>query len=340
MILPDAKLPNVARTLPAAWWTIAMVLILFGPLPGRGAAAEPATQGSVAFAVPDIDALPDDNYGRQVRKGRELVTETYARIGPLVGNPAKRYAGNNLACSNCHLEAGTKKFGLPIFGIYGEFPRYSARTGREMTLEDRIDSCMVRSMNGKPLPADSPEMRAFVAYVRFLSSGVARGEQVSGLGSGKVPELDRAADPERGKAVYVRACLGCHNSGGAGIARSPADLALGYAVPPLWGNDSFNDGAGMARLINLADFLHSNMPHGADYLDPILSVEEAWDVAAFVEKQPRPHKAGLERDFPDLLEKPVDTPYGPYADSFSAAQHKYGPFAPIRAALAELKAAK
>ena len=60
-------------------------------------------------------------------------------------------------------------------------------------------------------------------------------------------------------------------------------------------------------------------------------------VAAFVVSQPRPHKAGLEKDFPDLTLKPVDTPYGPYLDGFGETQHKYGPFAPIRAALARLK---
>jgi thiosulfate dehydrogenase len=61
------------------------------------------------------------------------------------------------------------------------------------------------------------------------------------------------------------------------------------------------------------------------------------DVAAFVVSQPRPHKAGLEKDFPDLAEKPVDAPYGPYLDGFSETQHKYGPFAPIRAAHERLK---
>jgi len=111
-------------------------------------------------------------------------------------------------------------------------------------------------------------------------------------------------------------------------------------MPPLWGNDSFNDGAGMARLITAANFLHFNMPHGVDYLNPLLSPEQAWDIAAYVLSQPRPRKAGLDKDFPDLLEKPVDAPYGPYADGFSEQQHKYGPFAPIRAAIARLKAEK
>ena len=196
-------------------------------------------------------------------------------------------------------------------------------------------------MNGRPLPVQSPDMQALAAYVNFLSTGVTPGEQVPGHGAGTMPNLDRAADPKHGKLVYARACLDCHNTNGSGIARSPQAMSLGYAVPPLWGADSFNDGAGMARLITLANFLHSNMPHGADYRNPMLSDEEAWDVAAYVEQQARPHKAGLEHDFSsDLLDKPVDTAYGPYADGFPEEQHKYGPFAPIRAEIERLKGEK
>jgi thiosulfate dehydrogenase len=155
-----------------------------------------------------------------------------------------------------------------------------------------------------------------------------------------MPELKRAADPVRGKLIYANACLACHNTDGSGIRRSLPTTDLGYMVPPVWGPDSFNDGAGMARLITVANFVHFNMPHGVDYLNPGLSVEQAWDVAAYLVSQPRPNKAGLEKDFPDLLKKPVDTPYGPYADGFSERQHKYGPFAPIRAAIAQKAAAK
>jgi thiosulfate dehydrogenase len=298
-------------------------------------------QSTTVWTVPDIGALPDDAHGRLVRRGRDLITMTYAYIGPHAPDRVSRFAGNNLACGNCHLEAGTKKFGLPIYGLAYDFPRYSVRTGADISIEDRINSCMTRSMNGRPLPVQSPDMQALAAYVNFLSTGATPGEQVPGHGAGTMPDLNRAADPKHGKLVYARACLDCHNTNGQGIARSPQAISLGYAVPPLWGADSFNDGAGMARLITLANFLHSNMPHGADYRNPMLSDEEAWDVAAYVEQQARPHKAGLEHDFSsDLLDKPVDTAYGPYADGFPEEQHKYGPFAPIRAEIARLKAEK
>jgi thiosulfate dehydrogenase len=297
---------------------------------------KPATP---VWAIPDINTLPNDAHGELVRRGRYIITMTYAFIGPHALDKDHRFAGNDLACGNCHLQAGTKKFGLPIYGLYWDFPHYSGRKDAEISIEDRINSCMTRSMNGRPLPADSPEMQALTAYVKFLSIGLTQGEQLPGHGAGSMPELDRAADQKHGELLYTGTCLDCHNVNGTGIARSRQALSLGYAVPPLWGDDSFNDGAGMARLITLANFLRSNMPHGADYRNPDLTIEDAWDIAAYVESQARPHKAGLEHDFSDdLLDKPVDAAYGPYADQFPQAQHKYGPFAPIRAELARLKA--
>ena len=179
--------------------------------------------------MPEVGALPDDDQGRLVRRGRDLLTATYAHIGPEVSDPSKRYAGNNLACGNCHLEAGTKKFGLPIFGLYDEFPRYNARSGAEITIEERVNSCMTRSLNGRAMPSDAPEMQAFVSYIKFLSSGVPPDQRIPGLGAGKIPELNRAADPTRGRAIYVAKCEGCHNTMdrvSAAVCRRPIWVTL------------------------------------------------------------------------------------------------------------------
>ncbi len=290
------------------------------------------------WSVPNVGALPYDDKGMLIRRGRDLVTATPAHIGPAVADVSKRYAGNNLACSNCHLNAGTKKFGIPLWGLEGLFPQYSFEAGKEITIEDRVNACMQRSMNGKPLPVDAPEMTAFVAYIDFLSTGATRGEKLSGLGSGQMPELDRAADPVRGEKIYASTCAVCHATNGLGVLRSPHLPNFGYRVPPLWGPDSFNDAAGMGTLITMANFVHFNMPNGTSYDHPRVTQEDAWDVAAYVISQPRPRYAARDKDFPDLLHKPVDSPYGPYADGFSQKQHMYGPFAPIRAELEKLKA--
>lgn len=181
-------------------------------------------------------------------------------------------------------------------------------------------------------------MRAMVAYIEFLSLGVRPGETLTGYGAGRMPELDRAADPVRGAAVFTQNCASCHGQDGAGLRRSLPTTDLGYMVPPLWGPDSFNNSAGMNRLVTLANFAHDNMPNGTSYVMPRLSPEDAWDVAAFVVSQPRPVKANLDKDYPDLLQKPADTPYGPYVDGFSQVQHTYGPFKPIRDQIARLRA--
>ncbi len=164
-----------------------------------------------------------------------------------------------------------------------------------------------------------------VAYIEFLATGVPPGSECRGSGSDTcrswiAPPIRRAAGPStQRRARSVTA------PDGSGLRRSLPTTDLGYMMPPLWGADSFNDGAGMARLITAANFIHFNMPHGADYLNPQLPVADAWDVAAYMVSQPRPHKAGLDKDFPDLLEKPVDAPYGPYADGFGDAAAQIRP---------------
>jgi thiosulfate dehydrogenase len=278
---------------PIAATLFGIVALATAAAAGTAARAQNAApNAATVWTMPEVGALPRDARGMLIREGRDLITATYAYVGPNVADPAKRYAGNNLACSNCHLSAGTKKFGIPLFGLYGDFPQYSARAGKEITIEDRINECFLRSMNGRAMPVDAPEMRAIVAYIQFLSTGVPPGQDLPGLGTGKMPELSRAANPERGRPIYANKCATCHNTDGSGIPNSRAAPQLGYMIPPLWGPESYNDGAGMSRLAMFANFVHFNMPHGADYLDPQLSDEEAWDVAAYVLSHPRPHYAG------------------------------------------------
>ena len=295
------------------------------------AAAEPWT-------VPAVDTLADDAWGRAVRLGRELTTATATLIGPEVADRARRFSGNNLSCQNCHLGAGTGEFALPFVGVFGDFPQYRAREGQVRTLEDRINGCMTRSMNGRELPLDGPEMQAMMAYIKFLSTGIAIGAETPGRGTPEVPLMDRAANPTHGAAVYARDCASCHGQNGSGKRYGAAGDAKGYEFPPLWGADSFNDGAGMARLITLVGFVHGNMPRGATWENPVLTIEDAWDVAAFINSQPRPHMDDLDRDYPDRLQKPVDAAYGPYPDQFGQDQHRLGPFQPIKEAVRRLRA--
>jgi thiosulfate dehydrogenase len=260
--------------------------------------------------------------------GRRLLAETGALMGPDHPDPAMRYSGTRMACASCHLDAGTEPGTLSLLESAAVYPRFSGRDGGVRDLVDRINGCMTRSMNGRELPRDSTEMRALVAYIESLDVlHAAMGE------SRRAPDEqaafvmpDRAADPQAGHRVYETRCAICHGADGAGLPAS-RNRADGYVFPPLWGQDSFNDGAGMHRVLTAARFIKAKMPLG----DATLTDDEAFDVAAYINAQPRPRMANLEKDYPDRATKPIDSPYGPYADSFPREQHRFGPFGPIEA---------
>ena len=285
------------------------------------------------WEVPDPDKLPDDPFGRSVRYGRDLIAHTSAAIGPDAADASMRYSGNGLECQSCHLEAGTRRFGLPLAGVWGVFPTFIGRENEVRTLEERINGCMERSMNGRSLPEGGPEMKAFLAYTRYISQGVPVGESALGRGIPALPLPEKALDPQRGAEVFRTQCAICHQPDGQGKrldAVQAAQERRRFEFPPLWGPESYNDGAGMARNITAADFIRANMPFGTDFEHPVLAPQDAFDVAVFINSQPRPHKAGLENDYPDGSLKPPDAAYPPFADPFPAEQHSLGPWSPIQ----------
>ena len=269
--------------------------------------------------------------------GRRLLRNTSLYMGPNHDNPAMRYSGTNMACASCHLEIGTKPGTLSLLPSAPRYPRDSGRDGGVRDLRDRINGCMQRSMNGKALPRESVEMMAMERYILGLN------DQYEAMGATNraideqpaFAEPDRAASVEAGEIVYEGRCQVCHGDDGLGL-QATTDPAMGYLFPPLWGPDSFNNGAGMNRVLTAARFIKSRMPLGeADLTD-----DEAFDVAAYINSHARPIKSNLEVDYPDITRKPIDSPYPPYADDFPHEQHKYGPFQPIREYYENLKAAE
>ena len=306
-----------------------------GTMISTAPAADVTQVNLTEWAPPDIKSVGDDAFGKLVKYGHALMTDTANQIGPQAADPQMRYSGNNLSCQNCHLKAGTQAYSMPLTGVWGQFPQYRGREGEVGTLEDRINGCMERSMNGRALPLGSREMKAFLAFTKWVSTGIPDGAKLTGSGAMSVKEPGRAADLAHGGEVYTRVCATCHGTDGQG---QRAENGNGYRFPPLWGPDSYNEGAGMARLLSAAAFIKHNMPLGTTYASAVLSDVEAYDVAAFINSAERPRRANLDKDFPNRLQKPVDTAYGPYADDFPPAQHKLGPFDPIRAKIRELAA--
>ncbi len=271
----------------------------------------------------DIDVLGDSPRASTIKYGRELFDNTPKYLGPESEAP---YAGNRLSCTNCHLQSGTKPYAAPLIGIVQRFPQFRKRENKMGSLEERINGCMLRSMNGSPLPTDSKEMKALIAYMEWLGRYAPVDGKIKGQGFVRIALPNRPVDLEAGKMVFEKHCIPCHGDDGKG---KKAAIGQGYLYPPLWGADSYNNGAGMTRVITAANFIKGNMPFGATFDKPVLTDEEAYDVAGYINRMSRPKKKGLDRDYPDLKKKPLSSPYGPFADHFPLEQHQLGPYPPI-----------
>jgi thiosulfate dehydrogenase len=195
---------------------------------------------------------------------------------------------------------------------------------------------MERSLNGKALAESSREMQAMKSYIEYIGKNVKKGEKAIASGIYDLPFLSRPIDPVKGKELYIAKCQSCHQPNGEGLL---AIDNIEYTYPPLWGKHSYNHGAGLYRMSRFAGYIRYNMPQGASFQNAQLTDEEAWDIAAFVNSQPHPSK-DLSKDWPKISEKPIDHPFGPFADQFSEKEHKYGPFQTIKDEKRKQKEAK
>jgi thiosulfate dehydrogenase len=277
---------------------------------------------SKEWKAPDTSQIGHTAQGDLIRYGRTLILHTADFFGPR-GSIAS--ISNGMNCGNCHIDAGTRPWGNNFSMVASTYPLYRNRSGKTETVEMRINDCFERSLNGKKLADTVKEMKAMIAYLKWVGKDVRKGTKTKGSGIEKLPFLSRAADPVKGKIVYVTICQKCHGKNGEGIL---ADNKKEYLYPPLWGGHSYNMGAGIYQISKFAGYIKNNMPFGATFKTPQLTAEQAWDVAAFVNSQPHPSK-DVSMDWPDISAKPLDYPFGPYPDTFSVRQHKYGPFLPI-----------
>jgi thiosulfate dehydrogenase len=282
------------------------------------------------WKAPDWAEMEKEPNAVELNYGKELVANTAEYLGP---KGKVKAISNGMNCQNCHLQAGTAPLGNNYGAVASTYPKVRARSGKEEDIQKRINDCFERSLNGQSLARDSKEMKAMVAYINWVGKDVPKGEVPIGSGLYEVPLLDRAADPAKGKLVYEKQCASCHQADGKGMAKPDGS---GYLYPPLWGENSYNHGAGLYRISRFAGYVKVNMPLGATFEQPILSDEESWDLAAYVNSMERPKK-DLTQDWPDISKKPMDHPFGPFSDSFTEEQHKFGPFKPIKAAKSSAK---
>lgn len=257
----------------------------------RGPAAPPK---SPALAAPSDSEIPHDAFGAAVRRGLALLTATRDSL--------PGHVGNALRCTSCHLDAGRRESGTWI-GSFARFPQYRSRGGAVEVIQDRVNDCFRRSLNGTPLATDGPDMHAIVAYLAFLSWHTPVGPPTPNTRLQRFATL--RPDTLAGRETFRTVCAKCHGDAGEGTV----------SAPPVWGPRSFNIGAGMARVRTAASFIRDNMPFDRP---GSLSDQQAFDVAAYVVAQPRPDLPGKEYDWPNG-DPPPDVAYPTLAASRKAA---------------------
>ncbi len=224
------------------------------------------------YDLVDPESAPEE-IKKQVMRGFNIMMETKLHLPD--------NAGNEISCKNCHFSAGNsfggRSNGFSLVGVVHKYPR-KLESGKEYTMEERINSCFIRSLNGTALPVDSSDMQSLVAYLEWISKDIPRGVEMPWLGLDKI-RSKHVPDSKNGEHLYAKLCALCHGENGEGEER---EYNLSY--PPLWGDESFNDDAGMNKIKCLACFLYKNMP----YNDPKLTIEEALDIAAYVTSKQRP----------------------------------------------------
>ena len=242
-----------------------------------------AASGKPSIKMPDESTIPDDEYGAAVRRGLQLANHTYKELPNNVGN--------QLNCTSCHLGNGSEAYAAPWNNMPSVYPIYRSRSGRVNTIQERINGCFERSMNGKALDLDSDDMNAMVSYMSWLSQDMPFGVSPEGRGFVKVnKELE--PNPETGKKLFAEKCSVCHGADGEGQYNADGT----YLYPAVAGDKSFNDGAGMARTYTAAAFIKGKMPFGQGNT---LSDQEAVDIAAYFTHLPRPVKANEDKDWPN-----------------------------------------
>ncbi|MFC8684177.1 c-type cytochrome [Brevibacillus porteri] len=245
------------------------------------------------YTPPSMDKVPEGPLGESIKYGHKLMNETSTAI--------PEYTGNKLSCSSCHGNAGMDATS-PLTGVTAVYPQYIPRSGKVLTIEDRINGCFQRSMNGKPLPYNSDEMRAMVAYLTYISTDVPVGIKerpwIEKNDMKSVPQPNVA----NGEALFQKSCLQCHAADGSGTGPNSG--------PALWGDNSFNIGAGMARISKAAGYIQRNMPLGemGGIKQGSLTDQEAADLAAYILSKPRPDFAKKAQDWP-AGGVPKDVPY-------------------------------
>ena len=268
-----------------------------GPVAHHGAVEPGRGPENIGYFVPPSRAdFPDGPFGEKVKQGEAIFNHTNTH------KVSRRYVGNEQVCSGCHLDAGRLANSAPLWGAWVSYPAYHRKMKAVNTFIERLQGCFEYAMNAQgseakhPPAAESDTIVSLVSYAYWLSTGAPTGDSnIAGRGYARVAETSLGFDPGRGKIVFEKNCAICHGANGEG-QRAQGEVVF----PALWGPNSYNWGAGMHKVNTAAAYIKWNMPLGISssvQMYALLTDQEAWDVAAFMNSHERPQDPRFNGNF-------------------------------------------
>ncbi len=257
---------------------------------------EPDAQVLAADAVARLTPTPDchDKFEQRgwprgpnaeaVIKGCNLITETQTHVR----GPIARQWRTDVTCQSCHLDAGDKRNAASIAHAAVVLPHMYTAVNQPIRFDRRVLLCLSNSQNWYDLGLDAVEITYINIYANWLAQKDALPIGIIPEGRG-IPLLYDAqglgASFLAGEKVYRNYCQSCHGPNGLGGA---GRVFKDREPPPIAGPHSFNASASLTDPFRFAGFVHANMPIGASKENPILTVQQALDVSAYLTSLGRP----------------------------------------------------
>lgn len=227
----------------------------------------------------DEKGWPSGERAKFIVQGCNLVTETSRYATSLPVKPWR----SSLTCQSCHRDAGDRKNAGSLAHAAVLLPHMLSSLNRAIRHDDRILMCFARSLNWLDLGLNAPEIQEIIVYSNWLA-------QINELPIGVLPEgrgmpalqdtLGLGSSFMAGERVYNQRCVTCHGPSGWGVS--------GSKIPPITGKASFNSAATLAHRERLSGFIYYNMPPMPKGTPPVLSRQEALDIAAYLSSFSRP----------------------------------------------------
>lgn len=229
--------------------------------------------------------IPKGEIAPYIVQGCNIFTQT-TRHRP-VGYPS--FWETRMNCTSCHLNGGTKEYAAHMADAAVNYPMVYSSQNIVYTNRMRIARCYAHSINEILYGSNSEHYKLIGLYIAWVGekNGLPVGTMRASRGIHNIRGTAvQHASNMAGQKAYVEKCQQCHGPAGYGTDKYDNDPFL--HPPPINGSATFVRTATLSYPERFASFIQNNMPPGATHEHPLITEQEALDIAEFIQAQTRP----------------------------------------------------